>query len=94
MSVATEDSLIPASSSSFSSRCTSRERSRVIAVRARVRSRSCRIGSGGTNEARTSPWAPSWASQVASETSVLRPGRFFTCRALTSITSNPASSSR
>ena len=30
MSVATEDSLIPASSSSFSSRCTSRVRSRVI----------------------------------------------------------------
>ena len=35
MSVATEDSLIPASSSSFSSRCTSRERSRVMWVRAR-----------------------------------------------------------
>jgi hypothetical protein len=33
MSEATADSLIPASSSSFSSRCTSRERSRVIAVR-------------------------------------------------------------
>ena len=50
MSEATEDSLIPASSSSFSSRWTSRARSRVIAVRVRVRSRSCRIGSGGTNE--------------------------------------------
>ena len=88
MSEATEDSLIPASSSSFSSRWTSRPRSRVIAVRVRVRSRSCRIGSGGTNEPRTRPCAPSWASQVASETSVLRPGRFFTCRALTSSTSN------
>ena len=75
MSEATADSLIPASSSSFSSRCTSRERSRVIAVRARVRSRSCRIGSGGTNEPRTRPCAPSWASQVASATSVLRPGQ-------------------
>ena len=41
MSEATADSLIPASSSSFSSRWTSRPRSRVIAVRARVRSRSC-----------------------------------------------------
>ena len=75
MSEATADSLIPASSSSFSSRWTSRPRSRVIAVRARVRSRSCRIGSGGTNEPRTSPCAPSWASQVASATSVLRPGQ-------------------
>ena len=89
MSEATEDSLIPASSSSFSSRWTSRPRSRVIAVRARVRSRSCRIGSGGTNEPRTRPCAPSWASQVASETSVLRPGRFFTCRALTSMHLEP-----
>ncbi|CAN5587932.1 hypothetical protein BH24ACT11_BH24ACT11_05680 [soil metagenome] len=87
MSVATEDSLMPASSSSFSSRCTSRERSRVIAVRVRVRSRSSRTGWGGTNEARTNPCALSWASQVASETSVLRPGRFFASRALASITS-------
>jgi hypothetical protein len=38
MSVATEESLIPASSSSFSSRSTVRERSRVMWVRARVRS--------------------------------------------------------
>jgi len=93
MSVATEDSLMPASSSSFSNRCTSRERSRVIAVRVRVRSRSSRIGWGGTNEARTSPWAPSWASQDASATSVLRPGRFLASRALTSITSTPSRSS-
>ena len=56
-------------------------------MRARVRSRSWRIGAGGTNEPRTRPCAPSWASQAASETSLLRPGRFFTCRALTSITS-------
>jgi hypothetical protein len=94
MSEATADSLLPASSSSFSSRCTSRERCRVIAVRARVRSRSWRIGSGGMNEALTRPCAPSWASQVASATSVLRPRMFFTCRALTSSTSNPASSNR
>ena len=42
---------------------------------------------GRHERARTRPCAPSWASQVASATSVLRPGRFFTCRALTSITS-------
>ena len=94
MSEATEDSLIPASSSSFSRRWTSRPRSRVIAVRARVRSRSSPIGAGGTNEPRTRPWAPSWAYQVASATSVLGPGRFFTCRALTSITCTPSRSSR
>ena len=69
MSEATEDNLIPASSSSFSIRWTSRPRSRVIAVRVRVRSRRCRIGSGGTNDPRTRPCAPSWASRVASETS-------------------------
>ena len=57
MSVATEDSLIPASSSSFSSRCASRLRSRVMTVRVRVRSRNSRIGGGGTNEARTNPCA-------------------------------------
>ncbi len=53
ISLATDDSLMPASSSSFSNRCTSRVLSRVMCVRARVRCRSCRIGSGGTNEART-----------------------------------------
>ena len=47
---------------------------------------------GGTNEPRTSPWAPSWASQAASETSVFRPGMFLTCRALTSINSKGPSS--
>ena len=30
------------------------------------------------NEPRTRPWAPSWANHAASETSVFRPGRFFT----------------
>jgi hypothetical protein len=71
MSVATEDSLIPASSSSFSSRCTSRQRSRVkwVRVRVRVRSRSARIGGGGTNDAVTSPCAPRSVSQAASHTS-------------------------
>ena len=59
MSLATLDSLIPASSSSFSNRWISRPRSRVIIVRARVRSRSSRIGAGGTNDPRTRPCAPS-----------------------------------
>jgi hypothetical protein len=92
MSVATEDSLTPADSNSFSNRCTSRVRSWVMWVRALVRSRSCRIGSGGTNDARSRPWAPRSASQAASETSVFRPGTFFTSRALTSSTSKSASS--
>ena len=92
MSLATEDSLIPASSSSFSNGWTSRPRSQVIAVRVRVRSRSWRIGAGGTNEPRTSPCAPRSASHAASETSLLRPGMFFTCLALTSITFRPSSS--
>lgn len=72
---------------------TSRPRSRVIAVLARVRSRSWRIGSGGTNDPRTKPCAPSWASQVASATSLLRPGSVLTWRALPSITSTPGRSS-
>ena len=88
----TEVSFTPASSRSFSSRCASRLRSRVMTVRARVRSRSWRIGGGGTNEARTSPCAPRSASHAASETSLLRPGMFFTARALTSITSSSSSS--
>ena len=74
MSLATLDSLMPASSSSFSSRWISRLRSRVMMVRARVRSRSSRIGAGGTNEPRTSPCAPSCANQVASEASLVGPG--------------------
>ena len=85
---------MPASSSSFSSRWISRVRSRITAVLVRVKSRNCRIGSGGTNEPRTRPWAPSCASEAASDTSLFRPGRFFTCRAFTSMTSNGPSSSK
>ncbi|MDQ1029197.1 hypothetical protein QF035_006779 [Streptomyces umbrinus] len=47
----------------------------VIWVRARVRSRSSRTGCGGTNEGRTRPWVPSWASQAASETFRLAAGQ-------------------
>ena len=49
---------------------------------------------GWHKRATASPCAPSCASHAASETSVLRPGRFLTCRALTSSTSNGPSSSR
>ena len=76
----TEESLIPEDSRNFSRRCTCRVRSLVAIARARVRSRSCRIGSGGTNDARSSPCAASCASQAASDTSVLRPGMFLACR--------------
>jgi hypothetical protein len=93
MSVATEDSSMQADSS-FSNRWIFRVRPWVMWVRALVKSRSCRIGSGGTNDARSRPWAPKSASQAASETSVLRPGTFFTSRALTSSTSRSASSTK
>jgi hypothetical protein len=53
---------MPEPSRNFSSRWISRVRSRVAMDRALVRSRSSRIGSGGTNEGRSSPCAPSWAS--------------------------------
>ena len=84
--MAIEVYVIPVDSISFSNRCVSRERSAVSSVRCLVRSRRCRMGQGGMNEARTNPWAASSASHCASETSVLRPGRFFAWRALTRIT--------
>ena len=62
----TADNLMQASSSSFSSRCSSRVRSSNNPTRARVRSRSCRCGSGGTNEARINPCAARSASHSAS----------------------------
>ena len=71
---ATEDSLIPASSSSFSSRCTSRVRSSMTVLRYRVNSRSSRIGGGGTNDGRTNPCSTNCAIHSESLTSVLRPG--------------------
>ncbi len=67
--------LMPVDSRNFSSRCTSRTRSWMARVRARAKSRSLRIGSGGTILARSSPWVPNWASQAASE-SVFLPGMF------------------
>src|SRR6476620_10311425 len=47
ISEATDDSLIPASSRTFSKRWISRPRSRVTAVRVRVRSRNCLTGDAG-----------------------------------------------
>jgi hypothetical protein len=58
----------PLSSRTFSIRCTCRERSRVKAVRARVRSRSSRIGCGGTSDPRSNPCAPRSASYAAPQT--------------------------
>src|SRR5215218_3506710 len=50
------------------------------------------MGAGGTKLPRSSPCSNSSASQAASQTSVLRPGRILTCRALTNNSSKPASS--
>src|ERR687898_410163 len=50
------------------------------------------MGAGGTKLPRSSPCSSSSASQAASATSVLRPGRILTWRALTSSSSKPASS--
>jgi hypothetical protein len=62
--------------------------SRVSCLRVRVRSRSAWIATGGTKLARMRPCASRSASQVASFTSVLRPGTFLTCIALASTSSN------
>ena len=91
MSVATQSSLIPVSSSALCSRLASRARSWICVLRYRVRFRSARIGLGGTKLARSSPASASWHSQAASETSVLRPGTCLTWRAFTSSSSNSSS---
>jgi hypothetical protein len=63
---ATEETLISARSSGFSSRCQCRARSRVRSVRSRVNSRSRRMSYGGTNEGRSMPRSVSFASHTAS----------------------------
>src|SRR6266511_5319296 len=50
------------------------------------------MGAGGTKLPRSSPCSNSSASQAASQTSVLRPGKILTCRALTNNSSKPPSS--
>jgi len=95
MSEATTDSLIWASSSSFSTRFFSPVRSATNAARYRVRSRSLRIGGGGTKLGRSIWRSATLHNQTASNRSVLgRPGRCLTSLALTSQVSNPCASSR
>ena len=74
-----DDSLTRAPSSSFSSRCHSRVRSRTSCSRVRVRSRSARISGGGTNDGRSRPISASRAIHCASSWSVF--GRPASCRA-------------
>ena len=93
-SLATEVILTMASSSSFSSRCRHRVRSRTRSVRARVKSRTRRIAAGGTSEGRSIPHWVSRASHIASSRSVFgRPFRFLACDADTSCTARPVLSS-
>src|SRR5262249_34861988 len=70
----------------------SRWRSLISVLRYRVRSRSSRIGFGGTKLLRNSPCSSSWHNHCASEASVLRPGTFLTCAALHKTSSNSSSS--
>jgi hypothetical protein len=83
VSEATLSSLIPAASSTLSSRCFSRLRSSVSLVWYRVKSRTRRTSSGGRKLPRSSPTSINWASHWESRTSVLRPGTALTCAALT-----------
>ena len=91
MSLATQSSLIPVSSSALCSRLASRWRSWICVLRYRVRVLSARCGLGGTKLPRNSPASISWQIQAASEQSVLRPGTCLTCLALTSISSKASS---
>src|SRR5215831_18747937 len=85
MSVITEHSLTFASSRTAWIRCTCCTISRVNCFLVRVRSRNSWIAGGGTKLARMRPCANKSASQVASFTSLLRPGTFFTCAAFARI---------
>ena len=90
-SVATPASLMLASSSTFWMRLTAADRSWINCVRCRVRSRSSRIGCGGTKLAWSKPCCNNWAIHWQSLTSVLRPGTFLMCSALTRMTQTPPS---
>jgi len=65
MSVATQSSLIPVSSSALRSRLASRWRSAIWVLRYRVSCLSARIALGGTKLARNSPASSSWHSHSA-----------------------------
>ena len=73
-SVATQDSLTPASSSTLCSRFASRARSWISDLRYRVSSRNSRIGFGGTKLERSSPHSNSWHSHCESLHVGLAPG--------------------
>jgi hypothetical protein len=95
MSEATTDSLIWASSSSFSTRCFSAVRASTRSRRYRVRSRRRRIGGGGTKLGRIICRSATLHNHTASSLSVFgRPGRCLTSLALTSHVSNPWASNR
>jgi len=84
---ATESILMPASSQTLASRCSSLVRASVSLRRYRVISRIRAISAGGMKLPRNRPTSSSCASHCASLTSVLRPGTFFTCAAFTNSTS-------
>ena len=95
MSEATTDSLMQASSSSFSTRFFSAVRTPTRSTRYRVRSRSRRMSAGGTKLGRSICRSATLHSHTASSTSVFgRPGRCLTSLALTSHGSSPWASNR
>ncbi|MDT4883063.1 hypothetical protein FQZ97_1190730 [compost metagenome] len=73
-------------------RCACALLSRTNCLRVRVSVRSSCTATGGTKLARIRPWASRSAIHIASLTSVLRPGTFFTCAALASTSSKWPSS--
>jgi hypothetical protein len=91
----TEDSLIAAPSSGFSTRCLSRVRSSIRSRRYRVCSRITRNSGVATKQDVTAPRSKHAVSQRESAGSRFgRPGRFRTCLASASTHSNPSASSR
>jgi hypothetical protein len=90
---ATESILIPPSSRTFARRCNSLVRCSMSFLRYRVNSRIAAICGGGMKLPRSSPHSVNSASHIASRASLLRPGTFLTCRALTSSTSSGRSAS-
>jgi len=90
MSLATTESLMQASSSSFSTRFFSALREPTRSVRYRVRSRSRRIGRGGAKLGRSICRSATLHNHSAFSTSILgRPSRCLTSRALTLQGSRP-----
>ena len=88
------DNFTPASWRILSRRCASRVRSSISGLAEPGKSRSSRIGGGGTKLARTSPCSISLQIHSASAMSVLRPGTLRMWRALSNQHSNASSSRR